>query len=165
MPLHVHLMITEPATYGPTFVRAGAERVSFHPEVTDEPAAVIGAIVDAGGRAGVAVHPDRDLGSVAELLDDLAVILMMTVRPGFGGQDFLPEVVPKIAQAAALARQRGADAQIEVDGGVKHANVAQVVSAGAQIVVAGSAIFDGRDPVAAAQRMRQALDDLERERT
>lgn len=165
VPLHVHLMITDPATYGPTFVRAGAERVSFHPEVTAEPQAVIGAISAAGGHAGVAVHPDRDLTPVAELLDDLAVILMMTVRPGFGGQDFLPEVVPKISQAAALARERGVDTQIEVDGGVKQGNVAQVVAAGAQIVVAGSAIFDGRDPVAAAQSMRKTLDELEGEAT
>ncbi len=165
VPLHVHLMITDPATYGPIFVRAGAERVSFHPEVTTEPHAVIDAISTAGGRAGLAVHPDRDLTSVAELLDDLAVVLMMTVRPGFGGQDFLPEVLPKISQAAALARNRGVDTQIEVDGGVKQGNVAEVVAAGAQIVVAGSAIFDGRDPVAAAQSMRKALDELEGDTT
>ncbi len=165
LPLHVHLMIEDPRTYGPTFVRAGAERISFHPEVTDDPGGVIGAIRDAGGKAGVAVHPDVGLEAAAQLVNEVAVILMMTVRPGFGGQDFLPEVVPKIAEAAALVGSAGADAQIEVDGGIKQENVARVVAAGADIVVAGSAIFDGRDAVAAARNMRRTLDDLEGDRT
>lgn len=160
LPLHVHLMIEDPGKYAPSFVKAGAARISFHPEVTDEPEEIIQIIEAAGAKAGIAVHPDVDLAAAEKHLDGVDVLLMMTVRPGFGGQEFLGEVVPKISQAAELVRSRSSRAQIEVDGGLKLANLEEVVAAGGEILVAGSAIFDGKDPAAAARAMRRRLDKL-----
>ena len=160
LPLHVHLMITDPGGYAARFAEAGASRISFHPEVTDEPGEVISAIRTAGAEAGIAVHPDVGLEAASRYLDELAVVLMMTVRPGFGGQAFLEEVVPKITRAKSMVEERGSTADIEVDGGVKLANIDRCVSAGAGILVAGSAIFDGVDAPAAARRLRARLDVL-----
>lgn len=159
-PLHVHLMIENPAKFAPVFAEAGADRISFHPEVVDDPAAVVETIRDAGAEAGVAVHPDSGLEWAARLLDRVAVVLMMTVRPGFGGQKFLSEVVPKIADARKLVDQAGSRADIEVDGGVNLDTIAQPVGAGADVLVTGSAVYDGRDPVSAAKRIRERLDML-----
>ena len=164
LPLHVHLMITDPGRYARRFAEAGATRISFHPEVTEDPGEVIATIAQAGAEAGIAVHPDVALDAAKRYLDDLGVLLMMTVRPGFGGQAFLEEVLPKIAQATAMVEERGARADIEVDGGVKLATIDRCVHAGARILVAGSAIFDGIDAPAAAQRLRTRLDDLSEER-
>ena len=165
LPLHVHLMITDPHRYARAFAEAGAARISFHPEVSPEPEAVIDAIREAGAEAGMAVHPDVSLDAANRYLDDLAVVLMMTVRPGFGGQSFLDEVVPKIATAKRMVEKRASTADIEVDGGVKLSNVARCVDAGANILVAGSAIFDGADPPAAAQSFRTRLDAMSTEET
>jgi ribulose-phosphate 3-epimerase len=160
LPLHVHLMIDNPGEFVADFCRAGARRISFHPEVTEDPAAVIARINDEGAGAGFAVHPDVTLEATDEHLDALEVVLMMTVRPGFGGQKFLGEVVPKIEAARKLVDERRASADIEVDGGVNLRTVEEVVASGADIVVAGSAIFDGRDPAGAARRMRGKVDRL-----
>ena len=160
VPLHVHLMISDPGFFGPLFAEAGADRVSFHPEVTRDPKQVIRRIEAAGAEVGFAVHPDSGLDAVRRHLDDLAVVLMMTVRPGFGGQKFIAEVVPKIRDAADLVKGAGARAGIEVDGGVKLDNVDRVVEAGGEIIVAGSAIYDGVDAPAAAKRLRARLDEL-----
>ncbi|MDQ4124379.1 MAG: ribulose-phosphate 3-epimerase [Actinomycetota bacterium] len=162
-PLHVHLMIENPAKFAPVFADAGADRISFHPEVVDDPASVVDLIREAGAEPGLAVHPDCGLEWVERLLDRVAVVLMMTVRPGFGGQKFLAEVVPKIADARKLVDQAGSRADIEVDGGVNLDTIAQPVGAGADVLVTGSAVYDGRDPVAAAKRIRERLDMLVRE--
>jgi ribulose-phosphate 3-epimerase len=159
-PLHVHLMIDNPERFVGPFVAAGADRVSFHPEVTADPAAVVAAIRAEGAGAGLAVHPDTSLEWADRLLDDLDVVLMMTVRPGFGGQKFLTEVVPNISEARKLVDQRGSRADIEVDGGVNLDTIGEPVAAGADILVTGSAVYDGRDPVAAATRIRERLDML-----
>jgi ribulose-phosphate 3-epimerase len=159
-PLHVHLMIEDPARYVSRFVEAGARRVSFHPEVTDDVAGVIGGIRAAGAGVGIAVHPDIGLEHVRAHVGDLDVVLMMTVRPGFGGQKFLDHVLPKIAEAREMVEGAGANADIEVDGGVNLSTVDDAVQAGAEIIVAGSAVFDGVDPAAAAKRMRERLDML-----
>lgn len=161
LPLHVHLMIEDPLRYAEVFVRAGATRISFHPEVVEDVAEVIGRIREAGAGPGLAVHPDIDVSVIEPHLDDLDVVLMMTVRPGFGGQAFLPEVLPKIRRAGELLTSAAATADIEVDGGVNLSTVDETVAAGGQILVAGSAVFDGKDAVAAAKRMRQRLDELE----
>lgn len=160
-PLHVHLMISNPDVFVTRYAEAGADRISFHPETVADAGAVIEAIRDAGAGPGVAVHPDVSLDAARSHLHALDVILMMTVRPGFGGQDFMPEVLPKIEAAAALAERHGARADIEVDGGVKLDNVDQVVAAGGEIIVAGSAVFDGVDAPAAARRLRERLDRLQ----
>lgn len=159
-PLHVHLMIDDPGKFARSFAEAGADRISFHPEVTDDPGAVVSEIRDAGAGAGVAVHPDVGLEWAERLLDHVEVVLMMTVRPGFGGQRFLAEVVPKIATARKLVDRAGSRADIEVDGGVNLATLAEAVGAGADVLVTGSAVYDGRDPAAAARRIRERLDML-----
>lgn len=161
VPLHVHLMITHPAKYAAAFVDAGARRISFHPEVTDDPGEVIGRIRALGAGAGIAVHPDVGLDILDGHLKDVEVVLMMTVRPGFGGQSFLPEVLPKIVEAKEVIEQGKVRAEIEVDGGVNLDTVERAVQAGGEILVSGSAIFDGRDPGGAARRMRERLDELQ----
>lgn len=160
LPLHVHLMITDPGRYAQVFAEAGADRISFHPEVTEDPAEVIGTIKSAGAGVGIAVHPDVPVSVIDDHLDDVQVVLMMTVRPGFGGQNFLSDVVPKITEASERLRVTGhaADIDIEVDGGVNLETVDRAVDAGGQILVAGSAIFDGVDAPAAAKRLRERLD-------
>lgn len=159
-PLHVHLMIEDPAKFVPVFARAGADRISFHPEVVEDPGSVVDSIRAEGAEAGVAVHPDAGLEWVERLLDRVGVVLMMTVRPGFGGQKFLSEVVPKIADARKLVDRAGSRADIEVDGGVNLETIEQPVGAGADVLVTGSAVYDGRDPVAAARRIRERLDSM-----
>ena len=159
-PLHVHLMIQDPGKYAEGFVKAGADRVSFHPETTEEPREVIEVIRSLGAGVGLAVHPDVGLEAVEPYLAELDVVLMMTVRPGFGGQPFLHEVVPEIERAKVMVSSGGHRAEIEVDGGVNLTTVDRAVAAGGEILVAGSAVFDGVDPVAAARRMRERLDAL-----
>ncbi|HJR45104.1 MAG TPA: ribulose-phosphate 3-epimerase [Actinomycetota bacterium] len=162
LPLHVHLMIQDPVKYARAFAEAGADRISFHPEVVSDTAEVIAHLRELGVGPGVAVHPDVDVEIVAPHLEALDVVLMMTVRPGFGGQSFLHQVVPKIARAGELLHAAGGGADIEVDGGVNLATVDEAVRAGGRILVAGSAVFDGTDAAAAAMRMRDRLDQLER---
>lgn len=159
-PLHVHLMITDPVKYAPIFASAGADRISFHPEVVDDVARVVDLVKQTGAGVGIAVHPDVPVTVVEDYLDDVQVVLMMTVRPGFGGQKFLDDVVPKISEAALLLQKSGksADIDIEVDGGVNLETLDRVIAAGGQIFVAGSAIFDGVDAPAAARRLRDRLD-------
>ncbi len=161
-PLHVHLMIEDPVTYAPMFAEAGARRISFHPEVTTDPAGAVKAIAATGAGVGIAVHPDVPVSVAKAHLDDIEVVLMMTVRPGFGGQNFLDEVTPKIAEAAAMLQdaRKTTEIDIEVDGGVNLVTVEKAVAAGGEILVAGSAVFDGVDARAAAQRLRQRLDEL-----
>jgi len=161
LPLHVHLMIEDPERYAEVFVAAGANRISFHPEVVDDIHGAIDHIRSAGAGVGLAVHPDIDVGVIEPHLGELDVVLMMTVRPGFGGQAFLPEVLPKIRRARELLSSAGVQADIEVDGGVNLSTVDEAVAAGGEILVAGSAVFDGRDAVAAARRMRDRLGELE----
>jgi ribulose-phosphate 3-epimerase len=159
-PLHVHLMITDPSQYAPEFAAAGADRISFHPEVVEEPGDVIDELEALGVGAGLAVHPDVPLSRVAPYVHRLEVLLMMTVRPGFGGQKFLDEVLPKIAEANRLVQETGTRADVEVDGGVNASTIDRVVDAGVDIVVAGSAIFNGVDAPAAARDLRKRLDVL-----
>jgi ribulose-phosphate 3-epimerase len=161
LPLHVHLMISDPGRFARRFADAGASRISFHPEVVADPSQVLGAIEGSGCGVGFAVHPDRDLAAVRPYLDVLDVILVMTVRPGFGGQAFLDWVLPKIAAARALAGPRGTGPDVEVDGGVKLSNLDQTVAAGGDIIVAGSAVYDGVDAPVAAQALRRRMDELE----
>jgi ribulose-phosphate 3-epimerase len=159
-PLHVHLMIEEPGRYAGEFVEAGADRISFHPETVPDAGAVIEQLAELKVGAGIAVHPDQPLSIAEPHLANLDVLLMMTVRPGFGGQRFLMEIVPKIAQARDAVKSAGVSADIEVDGGINLSTVDMAVASGAEILVAGSAIFDGVNPPAAAQRLRQRLDAL-----
>jgi ribulose-phosphate 3-epimerase len=160
LPLHVHLMVSEPLNLISDFATAGARRISFHPEAATDPAAVLAAIADAGCGAGVAVRPRSPLDFIAKHIHELEVVLMMTVEPGFGGQAFLEHVVPQIGEANKLLERERGSADLEVDGGVKLTTVDAVVAAGANIIVAGSAIFDGVNPPAAARALRARLEQL-----
>ena len=153
-------MIEDPGKYAEWFVKSGADRVSFHPETTERPGEVIDLIRSMGAGVGLAVHPDVGLDAVQPFLGELDVVLMMTVRPGFGGQPFLKEVVPEIKRAKEMVQSGSHRAEIEVDGGVNLTTVERAVDAGGEILVAGSAVFDGVDPAAAAARMRERLDQL-----
>ena len=147
LPLDLHLMIEEPRRFLREFVEAGASIMTVHAEAVRHLHATIAAIQDAGVRAGVALNPATPLSAVEEIVDRLDVLLIMTVNPGFGGQALIPETLDKIARARALLDRRGAQAELEVDGGVKADNVAEVVRRGARVVVAGSAIFVGGEVI------------------
>ena len=150
--LDTHLMITDPRTYAPQFVAAGSDSVTFHPEVDDDPKDLIDRLHDLGARVGVAVKPSQPLSLVTELLPHVDLLLLMTVEPGFGGQAFMPEVLPKIHEAADWRQQHGASFRLEVDGGITADTVGETVRAGADTFVAGSAVFrpaDRRGAVAA----------------
>ena len=155
---NVHLMIEEPLKYAQRFAEAGADRITFHPEVVEDVPAAIAAIRATGSGVGLAVHPDIPFERVAQYLPDIDVILVMSVRPGFGGQSFIPDVVPKIAAARRTIDEGSLETDIEVDGGLNVDTVPEVVRAGVDIVVAGSAIFDGVDAPAAADRLRAHID-------
>ena len=158
LAFNVHLMIEEPLKYAQRFADAGADRITFHPEVVENAPAAIAAVRDTGAGVGLAVHPDIPFDRVAEFLPDIDVILVMSVRPGFGGQSFMPEVVPKIAAARRAIDEGSLATEIEVDGGLNVETVREVVQAGVDIVVAGSAIFDGVDAPAAANKLRSRIE-------
>jgi ribulose-phosphate 3-epimerase len=158
LPLDVHLMIVEPERYLEAFARAGADSLSVHEEaVTDLPGAVA-QIRALGKRASVAVNPASSLDRLWEVLPDLRMVLLMTVNPGFAGQRFIDAVIPKIRTLRAEIERRNLDVDIEVDGGIGAATTPAVVAAGANVLVAGSAIFGapGRDYPAAIAGVRAA---------
>lgn len=165
LPLNVHLMITDPEKYAPRFVEAGADRICFHPEQASDVRGVIDAIRRGGAGAGLAVAPEGDLEPIARHLNEIEVVLMMTVRPGFGGQGFLRKALPNVVHVKKLIQERGLGADVEVDGGVKLPTLDAAVEAGGNILVSGSGIYDGVDAPAAARRLRQRLDQLERMET
>jgi ribulose-phosphate 3-epimerase len=154
--LDTHLMITDPATYAPQFVEAGADSVTFHPEVDDDPAALIDRLHEQGAQVGVAVRPHQPLSLVTELLDRIDLLLVMTVEPGFGGQAFMEDVVPKIAEAHRWRVEHGASWRLEVDGGIGAATIASTVEAGADTFVAGNAIYGTQDRAAAIREIMDA---------
>lgn len=160
LPLDAHLMIAQPMEFIEDFRSAGADWISFHAEVTRHPGEVTAAIRRLGAKAGVAISPHTPAERLEEYLDDMDFALVMTVVPGFGGQSLLPECLDKIGAIKAMAAAAGRDIPVQVDGGIKEANLDQVVKAGADIVVVGSSIYSDPDPAAAAARTRKALDDL-----
>jgi len=154
--LDAHLMITDPRTYAPQIVQAGADSVTFHPEVEDDPRGLVDLLHEAGSQVGVAVRPHQPLSLVEELLPHIDLLLVMTVQPGFGGQAFMPEVLPKIAEACRARADLGAQFRIQVDGGITTDTVGGTASAGADTFVAGSAVFDRPDRQAAARAVLEA---------
>ena len=157
--LDTHLMIQDPRTYAPQFVAAGSDSVTFHPEVDDDPVEIIHRLHEDGAKAGISIKPQQPLSMVTELLPHVDLLLVMTVEPGFGGQSFMPEVMPKVAEADAWRREHGADFRLEVDGGISVDTVAQTVAAGADTFVAGSAVFNQPDRPAAVQAILAAARD------
>ncbi len=156
--LDTHLMIQDPRTYAPQFVEAGSDSVTFHPEVDDDPVQIIDRLHEMGAKAGVAVKPSQPLSLVTELLPHIDLLLIMTVEPGFGGQSFMPEVMPKLAAADAWRREHGADFRLEVDGGIKASTIGETVANGADTFVAGSAVFGPADRPAAVHDIMAAAE-------
>jgi ribulose-phosphate 3-epimerase len=154
IPLDVHLMITDPDKYAPEFIKAGADWVSIHPETCADPNSSLKKIRALGAKASVAVNPDVPLAGVESCFADADMVLMMSVFPGFGGQTFIPEVLPKIAALRSLIDERKLALLIEVDGGIKTDNIDLVVRAGAEVIVSGSGIFKSPDYAATVRAMR-----------
>ena len=158
IPLDVHLMITDPDKYGPEFIKAGADWVSIHPDTCADPKASLKKIRELGAKASIAVNPDVPLERVENLLTDIDMILMMTVFPGFGGQAFIADVLPKIEQVRKVIDERRLPVLVEADGGIKADNIHRVVEAGAEVIVSGSGIFKTPDYAATIRQMRAAVE-------
>lgn len=158
LPLDVHLMIENPEEYVETFVQAGADYVSVHPEATYHLHRLLEKIRDLGAKPGVALNPATPLNVLAYILDEVDYILVMSVNPGFGGQEFIPQTVSKIKHLKEVLKRRGYEIPIEVDGGINSANAGEVVKAGAEILVAGYAIFGADDRKKALLDIREAAE-------
>jgi ribulose-phosphate 3-epimerase len=156
IPLDVHLMITEPDRWAPEYAELGAASVTFHLEAATEPVALARRLRSIGARAGVAVKPATAVEGLLDLLDEFDQILVMTVEPGFGGQSFMPETMPKLRRLADEARRRGSSVWLQVDGGIGESTIAQAAEAGADTFVAGSAVFGADDPARAIAGLRAA---------
>ncbi len=157
LPLDVHLMITDPDRYAPEFIKAGADWVSIHPETCKEPKATLKKIRDLGAKASIAVNPDVPLKKVEDYFPDIDMVLMMTVFPGFAGQAFIEDVLPKITAARRQIKENGLLVLVETDGGIKADNIGRVVKAGAEVIVSGSGIFKTPDYKATIGKMRKAV--------
>jgi ribulose-phosphate 3-epimerase len=156
VPLDVHLMITDPDRYAEAFVAAGASMLSVHVEVLPHLNRSISFIKSLGARAGVVLNPATPVVMLEEIAADVDYVLVMSVNPGFGGQAFIPRSEHKVRAVRALLDQAGNTAPIAIDGGIDLSNVARVVMAGVEIVVAGSAIFKTPDPAAATRALKNA---------
>jgi ribulose-phosphate 3-epimerase len=154
VPLDVHLMIDEPERWAPEYAELGAASVTFHLEAASEPVALARRLRSMGARAGVAVKPATQVEGLFDVLDEFDQILVMTVEPGFGGQSFLPETLPKLRLLADEVRRRGSSLWLQVDGGISETTIAQAADAGADTFVAGSAVFGADDPDAAIAALR-----------
>lgn len=158
LPLEAHLMITNPQDYIETFAHAGADVIIVHQEVCPHLHRVTQQIRATGKQVGVALNPSTPVFLLEDILSLLDMVLIMTVNPGFGGQDFIPETLPKIMRLRQMLQERQLQCDIEVDGGIHEGTVAQVVQAGANLLVAGSAVFNQRESVEQAiSRLRKAI--------
>jgi ribulose-phosphate 3-epimerase len=159
-PIDVHLMIQPVDRIVPDFARAGASIISFHPEASEHVDRTIGLIHECGCKAGLVLNPATPLSWLDHTLDQLDLVLVMSVNPGFGGQKFIPGALDKLRQVRRRIDGLGRDIRLEVDGGVKGDNIAQIARAGADTFVAGSAIFGEKDYRAVIGRMRRELDSV-----
>jgi ribulose-phosphate 3-epimerase len=156
VPLDVHLMISDPDRYLETFAEAGAAMITVHVEALPHLHRTIHAIQALGVKAGVALNPATPLAALEQVAGDVDLVLVMSVNPGFGGQTFIPRSESKVREVRALLDRAASRAQIEIDGGIDHQNVARVVAAGARLIVAGSAIFHAADPEQATRELKAA---------
>jgi ribulose-phosphate 3-epimerase len=156
LPIDAHLMISEPGRYAQQFVEAGAKMVSVHVEADAHLHRTLASIKSAGAQAGVVLNPATPIESLGEALQFADYVLVMSVNPGFGGQKFIPTSVAKVRRLRRMIEERKLDTRIEIDGGIDLENIASVITAGAEIIVAGSAIFGAADPEAAVRGLREA---------
>ncbi len=157
LPLDVHLMISDPDSFIDEFSEAGADIITVHAETVNHLNRTIQHIRGKGVRSGVSLNPATTLDCLEYVLDDLDMVLLMTVNPGFEGQGFIPEVIPKIKRLREEINKRDLDVEIEVDGGIGPENIGRVSSAGANVFVAGSAIFYSDDYAKTIRLMREAI--------
>jgi ribulose-phosphate 3-epimerase len=158
LPIDVHLMVKPVDRLVPEFARAGASIISFHPEATEHVDRTIGLIRESGCKAGLVLNPATPLAWLDHTLDKLDLVLLMSVNPGFGGQQFIRSVLPKIAEVRRRIDRAGREVWLEVDGGVKTDNIAEIAAAGADTFVAGSAIFGSSDYAQTIREMRRRVD-------
>jgi ribulose-phosphate 3-epimerase len=157
LPLDVHLMIEEPDRYIPTFAKAGADYLSVHVEACPHLHRTIHLIKEYGVKAGVVLNPHTPVSMIEHIIEDVDLVLLMTVNPGFGGQKFIHSVLPKIRQVAALVNEKNLSVEIEVDGGINRETARLCVEAGANVLVAGSAIYNEADRAKAIQLIREGV--------
>jgi ribulose-phosphate 3-epimerase len=157
LPLDVHLMISNPDDFIDDFVQAGADILTVHAEAGYHLHRSLQHIRTAGAKPAVSLNPASALSMIEYVLDDLDMVLLMTVNPGFGGQDFIPEVIPKIEQVREMIDKRGLDIELEVDGGIGPETINRVSSAGADVFVAGSAIYHSKDYAETIRLMRERM--------
>ena len=155
--IDVHLMVKPVDRLVPEFAKAGANIISFHPEASEHVDRTLALIKECGCKAGLVFNPATPLSYLEHTLDKLDLVLLMSVNPGFGGQQFIASVLPKIAEARRRIEKSGRDVWLEVDGGVKPDNIAEIAKAGADTFVAGSAIFGAKDYAATVRDMRARL--------
>ncbi|ADQ14997.1 ribulose-phosphate 3-epimerase [Halanaerobium hydrogeniformans] len=159
LPFDTHLMITKPERYIKEFAEAGSDILTVHVEATEHVHRVIQMIKEMGIKAGCSLNPATPLEGLKYLLPDLDQILIMSVNPGFGGQAYIPQITEKIKSLSKIIKENNYDCKIEVDGGIKTHNLKTIVDAGADIIVAGSAIFGQEEPAAALAEMRRIADN------
>lgn len=157
LPLDTHLMISNPDQFIDDFVRAGADIITVHVEAVDHLHRSIQLIRKAGAKPSVSLNPATPLQMIEYILDNLDMVLLMTVNPGFGGQEFIPEVIPKIERLREMIDKRGLKTEIEVDGGINPDTINLVSGAGADVFVAGSAIFYSEDYAETIRMMRERM--------
>ena len=150
LPLDVHLMIVEPERLVPDFISAGANKITVHQEAVTHLHSLVHRIRELGASPGVSLNPSTPATTIEEILPDLDLVLAMTVNPGYGGQAFIPRVLPKIEKLREMIDSAGLATELEVDGGVKADNVATVIEAGANVIVAGSAVYNDKMTIAEA---------------
>ncbi len=155
VPLDAHLMIEDADRWAPDYAEAGASSVTFHVEAATDPVATARAIRAAGARASIALKPGTPFEPYADLLDEVDMVLVMTVEPGFGGQSFMTDQLPKITQVREAVAARGGQIWIQVDGGISQDTIGQCAQAGADVFVAGSAVYGAQDAAAAVQTLRE----------
>jgi ribulose-phosphate 3-epimerase len=155
LPLDCHLMIENPDRWAPAYAEAGAHSVTFHIEAAAAPVRLARELRRIGARAGVALKPATPVDAVAELLPEIDLILVMTVEPGFGGQEFLDMCLPKVRRARELVSGSGRQVWLQVDGGVSEETIERCSAAGADVFVAGSAVFGADDPAGAVAKLRE----------
>lgn len=146
LPLDVHLMIDKPEKYAQRFLDAGADVITFHPEASDNPSELLRSLRNSGKRAGIALNPNVKAEDYVELLPDCDIVVVMTVYAGYGGQKMIPECLDKVRYLRKIGKDKGLEFDIEVDGGVTEENANAVIEAGANVIVAGSAVFKSVDP-------------------
>ena len=154
IPMDCHLMIENPERWAPPYAEAGAYNVTFHAEATDNPVGVARDIRAAGARAGLSVKPGTPLEPYLEILPEFDTLLIMSVEPGFGGQKFIPEVLPKVGIVRRLVDSGELTVLVEIDGGINEDTIAEAAEAGVDCFVAGSAVYSAEDPAAAVRSLR-----------